>query len=308
MDAEEKNDDYAELNRLVSGELSDAESLELMERIVRDDRLRPKYNDLQAVDELIRAAYLTDESCAEIADGSAAPLQGHKAQIETILRKTVGEKRLRQKHPHSAALGWLGWNGLRLFGPWAVAAVLAIVCGLLLYSHALGPGNSGQGASRMDRGLIAHYVKLRKQLGEASMAVIWANDDLREEGVLGTAAGPQDREVIVRVTVIRSDGSRSDRWSVDALMRRGHTVELVTQADRKWPGSVKVSAGPGDGGDRVPISIQARLTDDPPTEINNQRVLINQSEPMLVGSVTSGGYRYALFIEATVATRSGPAI
>jgi hypothetical protein len=304
MDTRNRTEDQAELNRLVSGELSDAESLKLMERIVRDDDLRSKYNDLQTIDELIKEAYLKDESLAETAGEPATSPQGQEAQIEAILRGTVGGTRVRRKRPHPAARGW---NAARVFGPWAVAAALAIMCGLLLYSHLLGPDGPGYGASRMDRGLIAHYVKMRKQLGDASMAVIWASDEVREEGVLGTAAGPDGREVILRLTVVRSDGDRSERWSVDALMRRGHMVELVTQTNRQWPASVKVSAGSG-GNDRVPISIQARLTNDPPTEINNQRVLINQSEPTLVGSVTSGGYRYELFVEATVATGTGPAV
>ena len=305
-------EDHAELNRLVSGELADAESLELMKRMLRDEALRRQYDRLVAVDELVREAYLADSAGAggEAADASDAveadglAPERRRAQVEAILGRIQGGKRVRRRRPGRRAIGWIRRQSIL---PWVIAASVALASGLVLRM-----GWSGQKAAmdqvrRMDPKQAAHYADVRAQLGEASMAVIWTNDGVSEVGNLGAVGGPRRCEVFVRVTIVRTRGDEAERWSVDALMRRDQVIELATQTQRSWPASVKVSAKPGKDS-HIPVSIEARLTEDPPVAISNERLVLTPSEPTSVGSVTSEGCRYELFIEAIGMEGTGSAI
>ena len=320
-------DDHAELNRLVSGELPDKEALALMRRMLRDDDLRQTYTRLEAVDDLVRTAYLsqrapsqtdaTDAAAAaeeEDEDAEPEPVSGGAGQaspetgvgvrhdrrlrIAAILEEIDGSTPLRRRRriPRRA----VGWARSSRALPWTLAASLAVTCSLLFHLFP-GAGGADTQVRRMDTRQAAFYNNVRRELGDTSMAVIWTHDGVSEVGDLSKAASPLKAEVILRATIVRTqEGAEPLQWSVDALMRRSQTVELVTQADRLWPASVRVSVAP-DQGTLIPVNVQARLTQDPPVEIKCQKLLVTPSEPMSVGSVTAGSCRYELFIEATEA-------
>ncbi|MBN2583962.1 MAG: hypothetical protein JXL80_12925 [Planctomycetes bacterium] len=301
MEPQEPTEVFEKLSRLASGELPDEQALELTDHMVRDDGLRRELAELRAVDELLKEACLGDETSGASGMPSA---EQRERQIGEILARTEGSAARASMRLGRPALGWKR-VGRAL--PWVVAACLAVVCGVLVHWHLGRTGLQGPMTSGLNRRLIAQYVGVRDKLGDASMAVIWSNNEVREEGFLGAAVKSDLSDVIVRVTVVRTDGDRSEQWSADALMRRGHAVELVTEAERQWPASVRICARPGGNG-LVPLTAEIRLTDDPPTEINNRQIMMKPSAPASIGSVVAGPWRYEVFIEAAVVSGMQPSI
>jgi hypothetical protein len=293
MEPQEPTDVFEKLSRLANGELPDGQALELTDRMVRDDGLRRASAELRAVDELLKEVCLRDDTSGASGLPSA---ERREQQIGEILARTEGSAARASMRRDRPALGWKR-VGRAL--PWVVAACLAVVCGVLMHSQPGGPAPQGPMASGLDGRLIAKYVSVRDKLGDASMAVIWSNNEVREEGFLGAAVKCDLSDVIVRVTIVRTDGDRSEQWSADALMRRGHVVELVTEAERQWPAGVRICARSGGNG-LVPLAAEVRLTDDPPTEINNRQIMMKPSAPVSIGSVVAGSWRYEVIIEAAV--------
>lgn len=313
--------EHEELHLLVSGQLSESEALELLNRISASEELRRAYSELTTVDELVREAHslgAADSECAgdntpgatkqgarHPADTSQA-ISRQEEQVDRILRRI---QRGETPHGPTAKPGPSGHPRRRPRLPWAVAAVLALACGVLL-TVALGrqDGNSShrfETVSQMTPGRIAHYLSMREQLSDAT-AIIWRSGSVREEGLLGLSS-PDGDDVIIRVTVVRSRGDEVKRWCVDALMQRGHSVELVTQAGQTWPASIRVSVKPGSA-QKVPVSIRARLIEYPPVEIGNEAVMVCQGEPVLVGQVTAGEFLFKLFVEAVSARPPADAV
>ncbi|NLX57589.1 MAG: hypothetical protein GXY74_00705 [Phycisphaerae bacterium] len=292
------DDTFDQLSRLASGELSAEAARTLAERMARDEALRRDHADLLAVDQLLRDACLRDEAT----DQSGLPTSEQRQErIQQILDRTGSRPARTSRRSDRPALGW---KRVGRVAPWVLAASLAVVCGMLVQWRLDQPSSRPDAvpAGGLDSRLITQYVAVRDRLGDASMAVIWSNNEVREEGVLGTARDAGDlADVIVRVTVTRSDGNRTEQWSADALMRRGHEVELVTEAERSWPASVRICARSGGNG-QVPLAAEIRMGDDPPAEINNRRILIEPSVPVSVGSVLAGPWRYEVYIEAAVVT------
>jgi len=297
-------ENHADLNRLLSGELPEADAVELMSRLLQDDELRLQYQRLLAVDRIVREACQGDESKAQASQAEADMTNDdmmspdrREEQIQAIL----SEIRRRSRTQRGASRGQAVRRILaRPVLAWGIAAALAIVCGLLAYL-ACGVGTvPADHVHRMDAALVAHYSDVRRQLGEDSMAVIWTTDGVSEVGDLGAAHSPGKAEAIVRVTVVRTGDGVAEQWRGDALIRQGHVIELATQADRSWPASIRVGVRPGEAGCTV-ISLQARLAENPPAEITNQGLTVSPLEPVSVGSVMSGPWRYEVFVEASPA-------
>jgi hypothetical protein len=326
-----ESDDHAELNRLVSGEMPDKEALALMRRMLRDSELRETYTRLEAVDRWARSAYLaeraphqaglidaaaaaaaeTDEQEDEperVSGGAitASPETGagtsddRRRQIDAILQRIDGRRPFRRRQKiRRRAIGWA--KGSRAL-PWTLAASLAVTCSLLF--HLLPQGGSRQGmeqfVQRVDRQQAALYASTARQLRGDNLhgPVVWGQDG---EGKVSPTVGANQNssqcEVVLRATLVcfdRSDDSACRRWKTDVLTGRDTTVELATG---DWPSSVKVCVAPTREG-LIPVSIQAQLEDSPRLEINNQLLLVQPGTVTSVGAVTSGAYRYELFVEA----------
>lgn len=217
--------------------------------------------------------------------------------------------------PRESAFGWMG---RRAPLPWAVAAVLAVACGVLLYqSLTSSPRQAAPQAKPtvvatddtepLTRGRIAEYVEARRKLGSSTLAVVWGDDDTQFDGNLATVADSRRPSVVVRVRVIRHSGEVREYWKHDAIVQTGHVVDLVTSQKPSWPASLKLSAD-GSAGSTVAVSIQARLTNDPPTEINSGHVLLKAGTPTSIGSVTTNGYRYEIQVEAVLVDDADVAI
>ena len=306
-------DQNSELDRFLSDELSEAERSELARRLTEDESLRREYDRLQFVDDLVREARLRDESPAR---GGGAPEASEdqratmtelprsrqrriRAIVDLVRAEATAE---RARGCPTKAIG----SRIRTVLPWAVAAMLAVVCGVLLYAELSHESQHQAHVSPIDRTLVSHYVEMRKQLGSESLAVIWSGNEAVETGHIH---GPSlsAREVVLRVTIIRRIGAESEPWSADVLIQPGHVVELVTQPGRTWPVSVKVSVE-SSGADRLPITVRAQLAYDPPVSINNHRISVAPGEPESVAIVTAGAYQYEVFVEAVPAAASVTAI
>ncbi len=325
-----ESDDHAELNRLVSGELPDKEALALMRRMLRDSELREMYTRLEAVDRLARAAYLTErapqqagliDAAAAAAEpdeqedepervsggaNAASPETGagtsddRRRQIDAILQRIDGRRpfRRRQKIRRRA----LGWAKSSRALPWTLAASLAVTCSLLF--HFLPQGGSRPGAEqfvqRMDRQQAALYASAARHLRGDNIhgAVVWTPDgEGRVHATTGADRNAPQCDVVLRATLVcldQSNGSDGRQWTADVLTGRDRTVELATG---DWPSSVKVCVARSHD-ELIPVSILARLEDDPRLEINNQLLLVQPGTVTSVGAVTSGTCRYELFVEA----------
>jgi len=291
-------DQNAELHRFLDDELSEAERRELAMRLSEDESLRRGFGRLQLVDDLVREARLRKESPAR---GWDAPEASGMTELPTRrqgqIRSIVGLVRA-----EAAAEGARGRSTRtikpRILAvlPWAVAATLAVVCGVLLDGDPSHKDDLREHVSSIDRALVSHYVEMRKQLGKSSLAVIWSGNETVETGQV-SYEGVVGREVIVRVTIIRRSGAESEVWSADVLMQPGHVVELVTQPGRTWPVSVRVSAEVG-GGDRVRVGMDAVLTPESRIGVSNHRISVAPVDPESVAIVTAGAYQYEVFVEA----------
>lgn len=313
-------EELAELNRLISGELPDRQALELMKRMLRDNRLRTEYQRLEQVDALVKDAYLGDESSeaeddeseeSESSAGGPARTGGatvsperRQDQIDAILGRIEGRRRLHRRRPARAAFGWARRQSP---APWLVAASLALVCGYLLHAaypleQRFAPPEELDGLSS-DR--IAQYIAAKKQLSPTIAGVVWG-DDLTTEMTMEDVAAPVSRDVILRVTVFRYGDGGVEQWQREAAIRRGHVMNLATRDNRIWPVSVEVN--PLVGGQRdVRIRVQARLTDNPPAKIDNQ-VTVTSGKQVFVGAVSSNGVRYELYIEAVPVSEFNAAV
>lgn len=287
----EESDALEELNRLVSGELSEDESLALQGRMLQDPELRARHQRLVEVDALLREAYLDTRSADQAGtQQDAQPIEvPHDERrfrhIDEIVEQ-IQQAAMRRQRRKTVRFPRL---------PWGIAAALLIAVGVAL---TVGPllKRSPWVKARMavlplSKEQVAHYADLRNRLGDNTVIIMHGQEG-RYESVLGQVTRP----VVVRVTVIRTSGDGEDHWTADAIVPRDHTVELVTEDGGQWPASIRISARPG-GDSVVPVTLRARLVRGALSEIN-LTAKVKPSEARSVSVVEVDGVRYEVFIQA----------
>lgn len=287
----EESEGLEELNRLVSGELSEDQSLALQRRMLQDPELRAKYERLLEVNTLLREAYLDTEAAGEVSQEQAAELmqvphdERRFRHIDEIVEQ-IQQAALRRQRRKMVRFPRL---------PWGIAAALVVALGLALI---VGPQirRSPWFAAKvaimpLSKEQVAQYARLRNKLGH-NMVIIFSEGAGSYEAVSGRSLRP----VVVRVTVVRTDGEGSRQWTADAVVPQGRTVELVTRETSQWPASIRISAQP-DGDAVVPVTLQARLVRDALSEIN-LTARVGPSEPRSVSVIEVGGARYEVFVQA----------
>jgi hypothetical protein len=285
------NDELLELNRLVSGELSDEESIALQNRMLRDDDLRAQYERLQEVDALVREAYLQHRV------GGAAP----PGEDEAALRVSHDNRRLEHMDEiigriHEAALLRGRRHTVRFPRlPWGIAAALLVVVGLSVWAgpRLLGPRGPDSRASviPLSADRVAHYAALREKLGE-NVAIIWRDN----AGIYKPVSGETQRPVVVRITVVRTDAQEQTPWTADAVVPQGETIEMVTNDQTVWPASIRVSVAAG-GESAVPVTLQAQLVRGASSDIH-VTADVPATEVVSVGNLQVGAARYEIFVQA----------
>ncbi|HOI56636.1 MAG TPA: hypothetical protein PLP01_15410 [Phycisphaerae bacterium] len=285
------NEELVELNRLVSGELSDDESLALQNRMLQDADLRAEYERLQEVDALVREAYLQHR-----ADGAAPPGEG-----EASLRVPHDDRRLEHMDEivgriREAAILRGRRHTVRFPRlPWGIAAALFVAVGLSIWAgpRLLGPRGLDSRASviPLSSDRVAHYAALREKLGE-NVAIIWRDN----AGTYKPVSGQTQRPVVVRVTVVRTDAQEQTHWTADAVVPQGETIEMVTNDQTAWPASIRVSVA-ANGDTVVPVSLQAQLVRGESSDMH-LTADVPATEAVSVGNLQVGAARYEIFVQA----------
>lgn len=286
----DESEELVELNRLVSGELSEDDSLALQKRMLQDTELRAEYERLQEVDALMREAYLQRQAPAPDDRAAGEPLlvphdERRLQHIDDIVGQ-IHEAALARQRRHSVRFPRL---------PWGIAAMLLVAVGLSLVAgpRLLGPGGLDSRASivPLSREKVAHYAELRQNLGE-NVVIIWRD----QAGTYKTVSGETSRPVVVRVTVLRSDADGQKHWTADAVVPQNETVEMVTGGNGTWPSSIRVSVrSPGETS--VPVSIQAQMVRGESSGIN-LTADVPTSEAVSVGKLQVGSAQYEVFVQA----------
>jgi hypothetical protein len=285
------NQEQVELNRLVSGELSDDDALALQRRMLQDADLRAEYERLQEVDALIREAFLERRSVAADAPaegGGDPPRVPHDDRRLQHIEQIVGqihEAAIRRRRRHSVRFPRL---------PWAIAAVLLAAVGLSLWAgpRLLQTRSAGRAAVvPLSSERVAHYAQLREKLGE-NVAMIWRDDS----GTYKQVSGQASRPVVIRVTVVRSDADGQKHWTADAVIPQGETIEMVTSDAAEWPASIRVGVRSASD-EAVPVCIQAQLVRGQSSEIH-LTADVPSAEAVSVGNLQVGAARYEIFVQA----------
>jgi len=291
-------EEFAELNRLLSGELSGEESLALMRRMLRDADLREAYERLLAVDAAAREATFSDEVVegAEALEGNGLRAERRQERIGAILAKTSSDA----APPGRRGRPWLRPGFFRRRAPSVIAAAALFILGLLLALWEPWQAMMYRGPTRIGQERIARLREIRQGLGNVVVRLQGTGDGVESwQSVEADGQG----NVILRVTVIRDDNPEA--YVCDALVPQGHLVELVMAGREGWqPDSVKVCVA-GDYDYRIPVAIQARLTSG--AEIA-QTVKVAPEGPERIAELRAGGVRWQIFVEARPEQPAAPPI
>lgn len=264
-----------ELHRFASGELPPEESAAFLKRMMREPGLRAAYEEIERVDALTREAYFEDA------------LAGEEGQRQEEIERVVAAVR------QEAFRGRTGRRWVRHL-PWAVAAA-SVAAAVLIVVLPSGPRTPVTPAvtdsvRRMSEQDISRLADLRKHLGDNAV-IIWNGDD----GSVDMVQNSEARPVMVRVTVVRTNGGATETWTADGIIPHDRSVEMVSQ-ERSWPVSLRLQFKPGHDG-TLAVAVHARLERETASDVGVDAT-VKSAKPTSVAVLRCGQARYEVFVQA----------